>query len=119
MDDKCFTKELDGWIEQLNECKQLSENQVKVLCEKVRSAITPPPEQAGCCSGAGQCGPVRGLGLVWSAPFGCCGTAMQQEATLQEDGGACLQICSPFATPTLVTLHYWGAAHHQTAAWWP
>lgn len=40
MDDKSFTKELDGWIEQLNECKQLSENQVKVLCEKVRFALT-------------------------------------------------------------------------------
>lgn len=38
MDDKSFTKELDGWIEQLNECRQLSENQVKVLCEKVRLA---------------------------------------------------------------------------------
>lgn len=37
MDDKSFTKEVDGWIEQLNDCKQLSENQVKVLCEKVRS----------------------------------------------------------------------------------
>lgn len=30
-------KELDGWIEQLNECKQLEENQVKQLCEKVTS----------------------------------------------------------------------------------
>ena len=28
-------KELDVWIEQLNDCKQLSENQVKTLCEKV------------------------------------------------------------------------------------
>lgn len=36
MDEKSFTKELDGWIEQLNECKQLTENQVKLLCEKVR-----------------------------------------------------------------------------------
>lgn len=35
MDEKLFTKELDQWIEQLNECKQLSENQVKILCEKV------------------------------------------------------------------------------------
>ena len=35
MEDKVFTKELDQWIEQLNECKQLSENQVKILCEKV------------------------------------------------------------------------------------
>lgn len=35
MEDKSFTKELDQWIEQLNECKQLSENQVRTLCEKV------------------------------------------------------------------------------------
>lgn len=35
MDEKLFTKELDQWIEQLNECKQLSESQVKSLCEKV------------------------------------------------------------------------------------
>ena len=31
-----FTKELDQWVEQLNECKQLNENQVRTLCEKVR-----------------------------------------------------------------------------------
>lgn len=35
MEDKSFTKELDQWIEQLNECKQLTENQVRSLCEKV------------------------------------------------------------------------------------
>lgn len=35
MEDKSFTKELDQWIEQLNECKQLTENQVRTLCEKV------------------------------------------------------------------------------------
>ena len=28
-------KELDGWIQQLMECKQLPENHVKTLCEKV------------------------------------------------------------------------------------
>lgn len=32
-----FIKELDAWIEQLYECKQLSESQVKLLCEKVGS----------------------------------------------------------------------------------
>ncbi len=32
-------KDLDGWIEQLNECKQLQENQVKQLCEKVSNFI--------------------------------------------------------------------------------
>lgn len=44
MDEKVFTKELDQWIEQLNECKQLSESQVKSLCEKV--SCTPPPGTA-------------------------------------------------------------------------
>ncbi|XP_061755755.1 serine/threonine-protein phosphatase 2A catalytic subunit beta isoform-like isoform X1 [Nerophis ophidion] len=34
MDDRSASKELEGWIEQLNACKQLSENQVRVLCEK-------------------------------------------------------------------------------------
>lgn len=41
MEDKSFTKELDQWIEQLNECKQLSENQVRTLCEKVSSLQKP------------------------------------------------------------------------------
>ena len=35
VDDKETAKEYDQWIEQLNDCKQLSENQVKTLCEKV------------------------------------------------------------------------------------
>ena len=35
IDDRSSAKELDQWIEQLNDCKQLSENQVKTLCEKV------------------------------------------------------------------------------------
>jgi len=30
-----FAKEIDEWIAQLYECKQLSENQVKTLCDKV------------------------------------------------------------------------------------
>ena len=28
-------KELDAWIARLEECKQLEENQVKILCNKV------------------------------------------------------------------------------------
>lgn len=39
MEDKSFTKELDQWIEQLNECKQLSESQVRTLCEKVGETL--------------------------------------------------------------------------------
>ena len=33
--DKAMIKDVDQWIEQLYECKQLTENQVKILCEKV------------------------------------------------------------------------------------
>ncbi|OCT86079.1 hypothetical protein XELAEV_18019773mg [Xenopus laevis] len=40
MDEKAFTKELDEWIEQLNECKQLTEGQVKSLCEKAKEILT-------------------------------------------------------------------------------
>lgn len=36
IEDRAAAKELDQWIEQLNDCKQLSENQVKTLCEKVK-----------------------------------------------------------------------------------
>ena len=43
MDEKVFTKELDQWIEQLNECKQLSQSQVKSLCEKAKEILTEEP----------------------------------------------------------------------------
>ena len=36
VDDRATAKELDCWIEQLYDCKQLTENQVKTLCEKVQ-----------------------------------------------------------------------------------
>lgn len=39
MEDKASLKELDQWIEQLNECKQLTESQVKTLCDKVSKAF--------------------------------------------------------------------------------
>ncbi|CAI9581822.1 unnamed protein product, partial [Staurois parvus] len=40
MEDKTFTKELDQWIEQLNDCKQLNESQVRTLCEKAKEILT-------------------------------------------------------------------------------
>ncbi|KAG5834388.1 hypothetical protein ANANG_G00260990 [Anguilla anguilla] len=40
MEEKVFTKELDQWVEQLNECKQLTENQVRTLCEKAKEILT-------------------------------------------------------------------------------
>lgn len=39
IEDRAAAKELDQWIEQLNDCKQLSENQVKTLCEKVKKNV--------------------------------------------------------------------------------
>jgi len=41
VEDRSLCKELDQWIEQLMECKQLAENQVKALCEKVSNVQTP------------------------------------------------------------------------------
>ena len=35
-----MAKELDQWISSLEECKQLEESQVKVLCEKVSARYT-------------------------------------------------------------------------------
>uniref|UniRef100_A0A8C8BDT1 Serine/threonine-protein phosphatase n=1 Tax=Otus sunia TaxID=257818 RepID=A0A8C8BDT1_9STRI len=40
MEEKGFAKELDQWIEQLNECRQLSESQVRSLCEKAKEILT-------------------------------------------------------------------------------
>merc|ERR1712177_6440 len=39
-DEKKGMTELEGWIEQLMECKQLTENQVKTLCEKAKEILT-------------------------------------------------------------------------------
>lgn len=46
MDDKTSLKELDQWIEQLNECKQLTESQVKFLCDKVNVLLAAPDAAA-------------------------------------------------------------------------
>ncbi|TGZ46494.1 Serine/threonine-protein phosphatase [Temnothorax longispinosus] len=39
MEDKASLKELDQWIEQLNDCKQLTESQVKTLCDKAKEIL--------------------------------------------------------------------------------
>lgn len=36
MEDKTTEKELDSWIARLQDCKQLEEKQVRILCNKVR-----------------------------------------------------------------------------------
>ena len=40
MEDKVVAKELDEWVSKLEDCKQLEETQVKVLCEKVGVDLT-------------------------------------------------------------------------------
>lgn len=35
MEEKTTAKELDAWIARLEECKQLEEKQVQILCDKV------------------------------------------------------------------------------------
>lgn len=37
---ECTHKDLDEWIEKLMECKQLTENQVKSLCEKAKEILS-------------------------------------------------------------------------------
>ena len=39
MEEKIAAKALDGWIARLEECKQLEEKQVRILCEKVRRKL--------------------------------------------------------------------------------
>jgi len=47
VEDRSLCKELDQWIEQLMECKQLAENQVKALCEKVSMYRCQKPGRLG------------------------------------------------------------------------
>lgn len=107
MDDKSFTKELDGWIEQLNECKQLSENQVKVLCEKVRGLQQLFISFLSCQLTVSwyilqeQVLPeLMHVALllehtIWAAA--ACSTLLREAKKMEED--AC-KICFPLATPT-------------------
>ena len=53
-------KDLDGWIEQLMECKQLSENQVKILCEKAKEILSKESNVQGVVCPVTVCGDVHG-----------------------------------------------------------
>jgi hypothetical protein len=39
-ENKDSSKELDSWIEQLKECKQLQENHVKFLCARAKDILS-------------------------------------------------------------------------------
>ena len=59
-DDKQNFKDLDSWIEQLMECKQLSENQVKILCEKAKEILSKESNVQGVKCPVTVCGDVHG-----------------------------------------------------------
>lgn len=59
-DDKQNFKDLDAWIEQLMECKQLSENQVKILCEKAKEILSKESNVQGVKCPVTVCGDVHG-----------------------------------------------------------
>lgn len=105
MDEKVFTKELDQWIEQLNECKQLSENQVKILCEKVSSVRS--------LVSVALCAKTRVVtGGPWAQQQTCLNLLSAQiqlhralpTGRLSEDGGAEL-------------FYYWPSVRHECDYW--
>ena len=59
-DDKQNFKDLDAWIEQLMDCKQLSENQVKILCEKAKEILSKESNVQGVKCPVTVCGDVHG-----------------------------------------------------------
>nr|XP_053631916.1 serine/threonine-protein phosphatase 2A catalytic subunit beta isoform-like [Cherax quadricarinatus] len=60
MEDKTQMKELDQWIDQLMECKQLAENQVKTLCEKAKEVLAKESNVQEVKSPVTVCGDVHG-----------------------------------------------------------
>lgn len=90
MEDKASLKELDQWIEQLNDCKQLTESQVKTLCDKVRdrharyARLRPVPSPRDLASRRSA----SRLALIISrTAIACC--------RVREQGASCV----PFRTP--------------------
>uniref|UniRef100_A0A8C9PUU2 protein-serine/threonine phosphatase n=1 Tax=Spermophilus dauricus TaxID=99837 RepID=A0A8C9PUU2_SPEDA len=51
---------LDQWVEQVNECKQLNENQVRTLCEKAKEILTKGPNVQKVRCLVTVCGDVHG-----------------------------------------------------------
>ena len=59
--DEAFTKELDQWVQQLNECKQLNENEVRTLCLKAKEILTEESNVQEVRCPVTVCGDVHGL----------------------------------------------------------
>ena len=60
MDEIGSIKDMDQWIEQLRECKQLDEGDVKVLCEKAREILSKESNVQSVKSPVTVCGDIHG-----------------------------------------------------------
>lgn len=112
-----FTKELDQWVEQLNECKQLSEGQVKSLCEKVSGGLGWAGLGWGgrAVCGRGDGGARRGWLLpAWVAAEGAVRGAARSGA------GAVGRLCgAPFGDPRAARCWLSRGPSAGSAAAWP
>lgn len=60
MGERGSTKDLDSWIDQLKECKQLEEAHIKVLCDKAREILSKESNVQPVNSPVTVCGDVHG-----------------------------------------------------------
>jgi serine/threonine-protein phosphatase 2A catalytic subunit len=62
--DRSFINDIDKWIEQLYECKQLTESQVKLLCDKAREILKDESNVQDVKCPVTVCGDVHGYVLL-------------------------------------------------------
>ncbi|VDN20820.1 unnamed protein product [Gongylonema pulchrum] len=79
--DRVVLKEVDQWIEQLYECKQLTEAQVKTLCDKAKRGRSQQQQQSWCVFFAGLL-PKRALGPGWQVSLSRSAAAAAAAAAL-------------------------------------
>lgn len=60
MEGGCSSRDLDEWIEQLRDCKQLQESKVNILCEKAREILSKESNVLEVSSPVTVCGDVHG-----------------------------------------------------------
>ena len=60
MEDGCSSRDLDEWIEQLRDCKQLQESKVNILCDKAREILSKESNVLEVSSPVTVCGDVHG-----------------------------------------------------------
>lgn len=113
MEEKVFTKELDQWVEQLNECKQLSEGQVKSLCEKVSGGL-------GWGGGEGGVRPRGRWCEAGVAPSGLVAAEGAVRGAARSGAGAVGRLCgAPFGDPRAARCWLSRGPSAGSAAAWP